>query len=220
MANLSISGDNSSYTLTLSGMSTSLRYHVFIADLSSSGGINGYKCVRSSKGTSSSWTYNGSSNAPYSNYERGVYVRSTSSQTIHEVGNIYTWSQVFEGTKEVDSGTIPAASGSGGGGGGTTPKKHYYYQVKLYGNGGVFSDGSKTYTTYWWPKDDVASSETTSPEVNTSVFPSPTRNGYKLRGWSLTSDGTPTSYLTFKATSTDADSPTLDNAAYAIWAAR
>ena len=83
MANLSISGDNSSYTLTLSGMSTSLRYHVFIADLSSSGGINGYKCVRSSKGTSSSWTYNGSSNAPYSNYERGVYVRSTSSQTIH-----------------------------------------------------------------------------------------------------------------------------------------
>lgn len=99
-------------------------------------------------------------------------------------------------------------------------KKHYYYQVKLYGNGGVFSDGSKTYTTYWWPKDDVASSETTSPKVNTSVFPSPTRNGYKLRGWSLTSDGTPTSQLTFTAKSTDADNPTLGNEAYAIWAAR
>lgn len=99
-------------------------------------------------------------------------------------------------------------------------KKHYYYQVKLYGNGGVFSDGSKTYTTYWWPKDDVASSETTSPKVNTSVFPSPTRNGYKLRGWSLTSDGTPTSQLTFTAKSTDADNPTTGNAAYAIWAAR
>ena len=99
-------------------------------------------------------------------------------------------------------------------------KKHYYYQVKLYGNGGVFSDNSKTYTTYWWPKDDVASSETTSPEVNTSVFPSPTRNGYKLRGWSLTSDGTPTSYLTFTAKSTDADNPTTGNEAYAIWAAR
>lgn len=99
-------------------------------------------------------------------------------------------------------------------------KKHYYYQVKLYGNGGVFSDGSKTYTTYWWPKDDVASSETTSPKIDTSNFPSPTRNGYKLRGWSLTSDGTPTSQLTFTAKSTDADNPTLDNAAYAIWAAR
>lgn len=99
-------------------------------------------------------------------------------------------------------------------------KKHYYYQVKLYGNGGVFSDNSKTYSTYWWPKDDVASSETTSPEIDTSVFPRPIRNGYKLRGWSLTSDGTPTSYLTFKATSTDADNPTVGNAAYAIWAAR
>ena len=100
------------------------------------------------------------------------------------------------------------------------PKKHYYYQVKLYGNGGVFSDNSETYSTYWWPKDDVASSETTSPKVNTSVFPSPTRNGYKLRGWSLTSDGTPTSQLTFTAKSTDADKPTLGNEAYAIWAAR
>lgn len=99
-------------------------------------------------------------------------------------------------------------------------KKHYYYQVKLYGNGGVFSDGSKTYTTYWWPKDDVASSETKDPKIDTSVFPSPTRNGYKLKGWAKTSDGTPTSQLTFTATSTDADNPTLDNAAYAIWAAR
>ncbi len=100
------------------------------------------------------------------------------------------------------------------------PKKHYYYQVKLYGNGGVFSDGSKTYSTYWWPKDDVASSETTSPKVDTSNFPSPTRNGYRLTGWAKTSNGTPTSYLTFTAKSTDADNPTLGNEAYAIWAAR
>ena len=114
MAYLSISGNNASYTLTLSGMSTSLRYHVFIVDLSSTGGVNGYKCIRSSKGTSSSWTYNGSSGSPYSNYDRGVYVRSTTSATSHVVGNIYTWSQVFNGTTEVDSGTIPAASGGGG----------------------------------------------------------------------------------------------------------
>ena len=114
MAYLSISGNNASYKLTLSGMSTSLRYHVFIVDLSSSGGVNGYKCVRSSKGTSSSWTYSGSSGSPYSNYDRGVYVRSTTAATSHVVGNVYTWSQVFNGTTEVDSGTIPAASGGGG----------------------------------------------------------------------------------------------------------
>ena len=292
MANLNISGNNSSYTLTLSGMSTSLRYHVFIADLSSSGGINGYTCLRSSLGTSSNWTYNGSSNVPYSNYERGVYVRSTSSATIHSVGKTYTWSQVFEGTTEVDAGTIPAGDSGGGGGGtttykvtvapnggtytGTSPitvssggninlatvsnqisrnnyvltgwrwsadskvysttavitrissngtitaqwelKKNYYYRVKLYGNGGSFSDGS---TTYWWPgKDDATLSETTSPKIDTSVFPSPTYTGYKLRGWAKTSNGTPTSYLTFTATSTNADDPTTGNSAYAIWAAR
>lgn len=112
MATLRISGDNSNYTLTLSGMSTSLRYHVFIVDLTSSGGINGYKCVRSSLGTSSNWTYKGSSNAPFSNYERDVYVRSTTSATSHSVGKTYTWDEVFSGTSEVDSGTIPAAGGS------------------------------------------------------------------------------------------------------------
>ena len=114
MAYLSISGNNASYTLTLSGMSTSLRYHVFVADLTSTGGINGYKCLRSGWGTSSSWKYSGSSGSPYSNYDRGVYVRSTTAETIHHVGTVYEYDQVFETTKEVTYGNIPAASGGGG----------------------------------------------------------------------------------------------------------
>lgn len=54
-----ISGDNSSYTVTITGMSTSIRYHVFIADLNTDGTYGYYYCRRSSLGTSSSWSYSG-----------------------------------------------------------------------------------------------------------------------------------------------------------------
>ncbi len=112
MATLTVSGNNASYKLTLSGMSTSTRYHVFIADLSSSGTVTGYKCVRSSLGSSSTWTYSGSSNSPYSNYNRSVYVYTSTAATSHSVGTIYTYDQMRSGCTFMDSDTIPAAGSS------------------------------------------------------------------------------------------------------------
>ena len=202
------------YSITLGGMAIGTVYAILVQDLNSDGSSNGFVCKWKSGATSSTYTEDYTTTATYSRYDRKIGFFQGSFNT--DVGRRITDDQ-FNSWAD---GKAVIKAWNGGGGGGPTPKKHYYYQVKLYGNGGVFSDGSKTYSTYWWPKDDVASSETTSPEVNTSVFPSPTRNGYKLKGWSSTSDGTPTSYLTFKATSTDADNPTVDNAAYAIWAAR
>ena len=111
MATLRVSGDNASYTITLSGMSTSIRYHVFIADLSSSGSVTGYKCIRTSRGSSSTWTYNGSSSSPYSNYRRSVYVYTSTAATSHSVGTIYTYDEMRSGCTFMDSNTIPAAGG-------------------------------------------------------------------------------------------------------------
>lgn len=160
---------------------------------------------------------------PNGNWSGKIYWDTTSNHTDPTLIGTVTngkFSLNSSWTVAVEDRTIYIYGKEDGGGGGPTPKEHYYYQVKLYGNGGVFSDNSKTYTTYWWPKDDVASSETTSPKVNTSTFPSPTRTGYRLTGWAKTSNGTPTSPLTFTAKSTDADNPTVGNAAYAIWQVR
>ena len=115
MATLLVSGDNASYTITLSGMSTSTRYHVFIADLSSSGSVTGYKCIRTSRGSSSTWTYSGSSNSPYSNYSRSVYVYTSTAATSHSVGTIYTYDEMRSGCTFMDSNTIPAAGGGSSG---------------------------------------------------------------------------------------------------------
>lgn len=115
MATLRVSGDNASYTITLSGMSTSTRYHVFIADLSSSGSVTGYKCIRTSRGSSSTWTYSGSSNSPYSNYSRSVYVYTSTAATSHSVGTIYTYDEMRSGCTFMDSNTIPAAGGGSSG---------------------------------------------------------------------------------------------------------
>ena len=122
MATLSVSGDNSSYTITLSGMSTSTRYHVFIADLSTTGSITGYICLRSSLGTSSTWSVDRTSSSPYSNYSRSVYVYTSTSATSHSVGNTYTYDQMRNGCTFMDSDTIPAA------GGGTTT----YVSMSIY----------------------------------------------------------------------------------------
>lgn len=92
---------------------------------------------------------------------------------------------------------------------------NYYYQVRVNANGGKFSNGD---TFYWWPKNDVASSESQSPTVDTSEFDIPTRTGYKFVGWSSSPSATSgADYITFKALSTDADDPTTGNNAYAIW---
>lgn len=144
MATLSISGDNSSYKITLSGMSTSTRYHVFVADLSSSGTVIGYKCVRSSLGSSSTWTYSGSSNSPYSGYARSVYVYTSTAATSHSVGTIYTYNEMRDGCTYMDSDSIPAA------GGGSSDS----YEIKV-----VFGDGIKQ-VSYQKNQDSLGSNPT------------------------------------------------------------
>lgn len=114
MATLSTSGDNSSYTITLSGMSTRVYYYVYVADLSTTGAVNGYKCVRASLGTSSSWSTSGKSNSPYSNYSRSVYVYTSDTAVSRSEGTTYTWDQMRKSCTFMDSKTIPPAGGGGG----------------------------------------------------------------------------------------------------------
>lgn len=154
MATLQVSGNNASYTLTLSGMSTSTRYHVFIADLDSSGSVNGYKCIRSSLGSSSTWTYNGSSNSPYSNYRRSVYVYTSTAATSHSVGTIYTYDEMRSGCTFMDSNTIPAA------GGGSTPtytQSDVYVKVQY----GLESVGVKYYQNGYEKNTTITTTGTT-----------------------------------------------------------
>lgn len=110
MATLDVSGNNASYTLTLSGMSTSTRYHVFITDLDSDGSVNGYRCIRSSLGSSSTWRYDGSSNPPYSNHKRLVYVYTSTAPTVHSVGTTYDFEDMRSGCTFMTYDTIEAAT--------------------------------------------------------------------------------------------------------------
>lgn len=110
---LNIYGDNSSYYITLTGMDTNTRYHVFVADIASNGDVNNYICRRSSLGTSGTWRYPGSGNAtsgaPYKYYDRPVLVRTSTAATSHVVGNSYSYNQVISGTSFYDAQDIPAA---------------------------------------------------------------------------------------------------------------
>ena len=150
MATLSISGDNSSYKITLSGMSTSTRYHVFVADLSASGTVTGYKCVRSSLGSSSPWTYSGSSNSPYSGYARSVYVYTSTAATSHSVGTIYTADEMRNGCTYMDSDSIPAAGGSSGS-----------YKIKVVLGDGILQVSYRANSSSLGSNPNVASSDFT-----------------------------------------------------------
>lgn len=202
MATLTVSGNNASYTLSLSGMSTSTRYHVFIADLSSSGAVTGYKCVRSSLGSSSTWTYDGSSSSPYSNYGRSVYVYTSTAATSHSVGTIYTYDEMRSGCTFMDSNTIPAA------GGGTK----YYCRIHAFASGGSFSGGSDNYYTA------TITSSTVSFEYDVTNLQTPTRAGYTFLGWgySESAENYYTDKITISTTSQSSTSPGIYNL-YAIW---
>lgn len=137
MAGVSISGDNSSYTVALTMADSTFRYHVFIADLSSTGSIQGYYCRRSSLGVAgTTWTYHGTSSSPYSNYKRRVIVRVTTSATSHTVGGYYSYSEVTSGTNSYYDGYIPAA---------TSTTTYTYYFRNLGGlNFWVYKNGTAT----------------------------------------------------------------------------
>ena len=131
-------------------MSTSIRYHVFVADLSTSGTVTGYKCVRSSLGSSSTWTYSGSSNSPYSGYARSVYVYTSTAATSHSVGTIYTADEMRNGCTYMDSDSIPAAGGSSGS-----------YKIKVVLGDGILQVSYRANSSSLGSNPNVASSDFT-----------------------------------------------------------
>ena len=195
-----ISGDNSSYTVTITGMSTSTRYHVFIADLNTDGTYGYYYCRRSSLGTSSSWTYKGTSSSPYSNYKRPVLVYTTKQSTGWNVGSRYNESDVtgtdgkWNGSRTlVYSGNIPAAK--------PTSRVYYLYYDANGGSGAPPTQSSVSTTNSSWTFT-ISSKE-------------PTRSGYTFLGWSTSSTATSASYQPGDTIRLTSSSPT--RTLYAVW---
>ena len=195
-----ISGDNSSYTVTITGMSTSIRYHVFIADLNTDGTYGYYYCRRSSLGTSSSWSYSGKSSSPYSNYKRPVLVYTTKQSTGWNVGSRYSESAVtgtggkWNGSRTlVYSGNIPAAK--------ATSRVYYLYYNANGGSGAPPTQSSVSTTNSSWTFT-ISSTE-------------PTRSGYTFLGWSTSSTATSASYQPGDKIRLTSSSPT--RTLYAVW---
>lgn len=205
MATLSVSGDNSSYTITLSGMSTSTRYHVFIADLSTTGNVTGYICLRSSLGTSSSWSTKRTSDPPYSNYGRSVYVYTSKSATSHSEGYTYTYDQMRNGCTFMDSTTIPKAGGS-------IPTR--YYRIHAYSNGGNFDDRE----TVWNSSLLKENTKETTIYYPVSNIPTPYRSGYTFQGWgdSKTTTSVYSSSIDIYVGDSSSSNP-KDKTVYAVW---
>ena len=195
-----ISGDNSSYTVTITGMSTSIRYHVFIADLNTDGTYGYYYCRRSSLGTSSTWTYSGKSSSPYSNYKRPVLVYTTKQSTGWNVGSRYSESAVtgtggkWNGSRTLSySGNIPAAK--------PTSRVYYLYYNANGGSGAPPTQSSVSTTNSSWTFT-ISSTE-------------PTRSGYTFLGWAKSSTATSASYQPGDTIRLTSGSPKVT--LYAVW---
>ena len=195
-----ISGDNSSYTVTITGMSTSIRYHVFIADLNTDGTYGYYYCRRSSLGTSSTWTYSGKSSSPYSNYKRPVLVYTTQQSTGWNVGSRYSESAVtgtggkWNGSRTLAySGNIPAAK--------PTSRVYYLYYNANGGSGAPPTQSSVSTTNSSWTFT-ISSTE-------------PTRSGYTFLGWAKSSTATSASYQPGDKIRLTSGSPKVT--LYAVW---
>lgn len=197
---VAISGDNSSYTVTITGMSTSTRYHVFIADLNTDGTYGYYYCRRSSLGTSSSWSYSGTSSSPYSDYKRPVLIYTTTQSTGWNVGSRYAESDVtgtggkWNGSRELFySGNIPAAK--------ATSRVYYLYYDANGGSGAPPTQNSVSTTNSSWTFT-ISSKE-------------PTRSGYTFLGWSTSSTATSASYQPGDTIRLTSSSPKAT--LYAVW---
>lgn len=95
-----------SVEIEISGLTPGQRYHVFITNFNSSGGESGWLCVQSGIINAYSATITrGGLNSSYPN-EREVLAYTTSSATIHVVGNVYSDSQLPSGY--FGSSIIPA----------------------------------------------------------------------------------------------------------------
>ena len=197
---VAISGDNSSYTVTITGMSTSTRYHVFIADLNTDGTYGYYYCRRSSLGESSTWTYRGKSSSPYSNYKRPVLVYTTKQSTGWNVDSRYSESAVtgtggkWNGSRKLFySGNIPAAK--------ATSRVYYLYYDANGGSGAPPTQSSVSTTNNSWAFK-ISNTE-------------PTRSGYTFLGWAKSSTATSASYQPGDTISLTSSSPTAT--LYAVW---
>ena len=197
---VAISGDNSSYTVTITGMSTSTRYHVFIADLNTDGTYGYYYCRRSSLGESSTWTYKGKSSSPYSNYKRPVLVYTTKQSTKWNVDSRYSKSDVtgtggkWNGSRTLFySGNIPAAK--------ATSRVYYLYYDANGGSGAPPTQSSVSTTNSSWAFK-ISNTE-------------PTRSGYTFLGWAKSSTATSASYQPGDTISLTSSSPKAT--LYAVW---
>lgn len=147
----------SAYTVTISGLTTGQKYHLFIEDLGTDGSSAGWYCRYSQTASSTSYTYSGSTSATYSQYDRRVRLYCTgTTATSHSVGTRYSTSQLpSSNVTGAWTGTIEAW---GGGSSSSYPLKvqcgtgvsGFFYRVNTTG-----ADGSGTYTFSSVDKDDV-----------------------------------------------------------------
>lgn len=130
-----------SYTVTVTGMTVGQKYHLFIADLDTSGSTTGYYCRYTQTASSSSYTYNGTCGSAYSGYVRMIYLFCTgTTATSHSVGTKYQTSQFPTSYTEQEISHMPAWYGGGS------------YKVRLKRGAGVssisFRVNGSTGTTY------------------------------------------------------------------------
>ncbi len=114
----SVSGSYSSataYTVTISGMTVGQKYHLFVADLDSSGSTTGYYCRYSQTATSTSYTYSGTCGSAYSAFNRTLRLFCTgTTATSHSVGTKYQTSDFPSSYTENKTSYMTAWSGSSG----------------------------------------------------------------------------------------------------------
>ena len=201
-ANLTITGDGSSYEIRLTGMETRVYYYVFIADLKTDGTISSYICRRQGPGTTSAWSYKGSSNSPYCNFEREVQVRTSSKALSFTAGTSYSSSQIKQGTLAFKQ-NIPAY---------TTPTR--YYRIHAYSNKGNFSDGE----TVWNSGLLKEITKETTIYYPVSNIPTPHRSGYTFQGWgdSATTTHVYSSSINIYVGDSSSSNP-KDKTVYAVW---
>lgn len=123
----SVSGEYTSatsYEVTISGMTVGQKYHLFVADLNSSGNTTGYYCRYSQTATSTNYTYEGTCGSAYSAYNRTLRLFCTgTTATSHSVGAKYQSSDLPSSYTENKTSYMTAWSG----GSGTTYKTNAIY---------------------------------------------------------------------------------------------
>lgn len=148
------------YTVTISGLTIGQKYHLFIEDLDANGASAGWYCRYTQTASSTSYTYDGTTSATYSKYDRRVRLYCTgTTSTSHSTGVRYSTNQLPSGSAVTGAytGTISAW----GGGASVYPLtvqcgdgvSGFFYRVNATG-----ADGSGTYTTSSVSKDDVGQS--------------------------------------------------------------